>query len=44
MVERLVGKLYSVIGADQVARAMVSIAAKGYKERIIPNDELRGIK
>lgn len=40
----MVGKLYSIIGADQVARAMVSIAVKGYKERIIPNDGLKGIE
>lgn len=44
LVERMVGKLYSGIGVDEVARAMASIAVNGYKEKIIPSDVLKGIK
>ncbi|KAG8425516.1 hypothetical protein J3458_002208 [Metarhizium acridum] len=43
-IERLVGKLYSGIGVDEVARAMISIAVNGYGERIISSNALKRIK
>lgn len=41
LAKRAVGLLFSAIGVDQLAKAMVRIALDGYPEQIVENAKLK---